>query len=305
MTGLLKRIAWAVAGMLVAGAILDALVNARTVFVSPKATYWGTAAVLVLGMLTQVFLKTYGLGWKAGHQLIRVKGLGVSIFYGLLGVLFLLWVPRLYRADLSHNHRNLALGEHYSRLTEQLGAVDKNNEPLRAVRVAAVVELGAMARKYPEWRPQIIKVLCTYMRINANRLSRQGLRSAPPPEDWIAVTNILVDTTVVRDSLSSLIDLTGAMLYRMNLSGARLRGATLAAADFFEADLSSSDLRGADLSGAILVAAYLRDADLRDAYMVERDHMDPASLYDAGFDGADLRGAQILYVVGLDSGQFV
>ena len=45
-------------------------------------------------------------------------------------------------------------------------------------------------------------------------------------------------------------DLSGADLYRANLSGAYLRGA---------------DLRGADLSGANLSGAYLRGADLRGA----------------------------------------
>jgi hypothetical protein len=305
MTGILKRIGWAVAGILLAGALLDALVNARTLFVSSETTYWGTAVVLILGLLTQLFLRTFGLGWKAGRQRVKVKGLGISIFYGLFGVLVLLWAPRLFRSDLSSSSHNLALAEHYSQLAEQLGAVDKNNEPLRAVRVAAIAELGAMATEYPEWRPQIIKVLCTYLRINANRFSRQGLRIAPPPEDWMAAVNVLSDSTIVSDSLSSLIDLTGAMLYRMDLSGARLRGATLAEADFFEADLSSSDLRNADLSGALLIAAFLNNADLRNAYMIERDHMDPADLAGADFDGADLRGAQILYVRGLESGQLV
>ena len=60
-------------------------------------------------------------------------------------------------------------------------------------------------------------------------------------------------------------DLAGAVLNRVDLSGADLRGANLAGARLYLAGLSGADLRNANLQGAGLGGADLAGADLRGA----------------------------------------
>ncbi|NIA04593.1 MAG: hypothetical protein GWP11_01325 [Proteobacteria bacterium] len=60
-------------------------------------------------------------------------------------------------------------------------------------------------------------------------------------------------------------DLAGAVLNRVDLSGADLRGANLAGARLYLAGLSGADLRNANLQGAALGGADLAGADLRGA----------------------------------------
>ncbi len=87
--------------------------------------------------------------------------------------------------------------------------------------------------------------------------------------------------------------LSGAILYKADLTGANLedadlRGADLIAADLRDADLEFADLRNADLSGARLVQALLNPADLSGA------RLDNADLTGAYMGGATLRGARLL-----------
>lgn len=76
------------------------------------------------------------------------------------------------------------------------------------------------------------------------------------------------------------VDLQGAKLAGVDLTGAILVGANLAGADFWGANLSGADLTGANLSGANLGGANLSDANLTDA-----------DLSDANLEGAELTGA--------------
>jgi uncharacterized protein YjbI with pentapeptide repeats len=87
-------------------------------------------------------------------------------------------------------------------------------------------------------------------------------------------------------------DLSGAYLYRADLSGADLRGAHLIRASFRGGDLSGAnltraDLRDVDLSGVHLYRADLSGADLREADLHD------AELIGANFRGGDLSGANL------------
>ena len=95
-------------------------------------------------------------------------------------------------------------------------------------------------------------------------------------------------------------DLSGARLYRANLSnaylsGAYLYGANLPKADLREAILSRADLREAILNSAVLRGADLSEADLSDADLSEADlsdaHLSDAFLFRADLGEADLSGA--------------
>ena len=89
------------------------------------------------------------------------------------------------------------------------------------------------------------------------------------------------ENATIKDALQQAIkentNLSGAYLYRADLSGAYLRGA----------DLSGADLSGANLSGANLYGANLYGADLYGAYL------SGANLYGANLYGANLRGANL------------
>jgi hypothetical protein len=78
-------------------------------------------------------------------------------------------------------------------------------------------------------------------------------------------------------------DLSGADLRHVNLNMANLGGANLAQANFGAADLLGAKFRGADLRGADLNSANLRGADLRGADLVG------AKLWETVFAETDLR----------------
>lgn len=291
-----KRALWVLGGILAAGAIIGAFVNARAI-VTPRVTYWGTAGIAVGAAALHSWLRIRGIEWSTGTQHVRLRGLGISIISATAGALLLLWFPRLpLPVLLGEPPTSAPLDQRYAAVIGQLGAVDRDNKPAIPVRIAAMMELGAVARASRDWRPRVIQVLCSYLRTNANRWAREELRVAPPPDDWVVAVTLLSDTSIVSDSLSAFIDLTGAMLYRMDLTHVHFRRAILVGADFFEADLSFADLRDADLSGAYLASASLYGADLRGALMVEREHLDPADAQETEFDSSDVRGATFLYV---------
>jgi uncharacterized protein YjbI with pentapeptide repeats len=86
--------------------------------------------------------------------------------------------------------------------------------------------------------------------------------------------------------------LSGAKLFKADLSDANLLNANLSGADLFKADLFKANLSGADLSGADLSDSNLFKADLSDANLSGADLSD-ANLSGANLTGADLRGANL------------
>ena len=87
------------------------------------------------------------------------------------------------------------------------------------------------------------------------------------------------------------VNLSGAVLYHAQLSGADLRMANLQGASLDGANLSDADLRSADLSGAKLWDANLSDANLQGANLTEAQ-LWGANLSDADLFLANLTGAK-------------
>lgn len=86
------------------------------------------------------------------------------------------------------------------------------------------------------------------------------------------------------------LNLIGADLSKVRLSGASLLGAQLVKADLSKADLSEANLSHANLSDADLHESKLLRANLSDAYLAG------ANLIDADLSGACLHGANLAYV---------
>lgn len=82
-------------------------------------------------------------------------------------------------------------------------------------------------------------------------------------------------------------DLTGAVLKRMDLSGADLSGAILVDANLHDARLGGANLEGADLTRANLNKVRAQRANLRNATLTG------AMGFASHFDGADLSGARM------------
>jgi uncharacterized protein YjbI with pentapeptide repeats len=124
------------------------------------------------------------------------------------------------------------------------------------------------------------------------------------PSRKTALMQFLVEADLLRrvdgrDPIISLrgADLSDAMLFNAELSGANLRfanlseadlsGASLRGADLFLANLRGARLRFAGLSGATLIQADLSGANLRE------DNLSEADLFLANLRGANLRGANL------------
>lgn len=90
-------------------------------------------------------------------------------------------------------------------------------------------------------------------------------------------------------------NLSGAVLWNLNISGAKLEGSDMRDGDFRSSnfrgsDLSSADIRNAALNGAILERANLHKTNLGWARLYQADFKD-ANLTDANLESTDLRGA--------------
>jgi uncharacterized protein YjbI with pentapeptide repeats len=84
----------------------------------------------------------------------------------------------------------------------------------------------------------------------------------------------------------------GAVLYGMDLTGARLQGAQLEGADLRYTKLGGADLRGANLNKAKLANADLRDVNLG-PLLISNERLLPARLERSDARYADLRGAEL------------
>lgn len=69
-------------------------------------------------------------------------------------------------------------------------------------------------------------------------------------------------------------NLAGTQLYLANLAGANLQNANLQGAALGGADLAGADLRGANLTGAIIEGAYLKDARMDGTVIIKRPYLD-------------------------------
>lgn len=102
-------IAAAATGFLLLGNVLDAVSNAFA-FVPPLVTYVGTAVLIVIMVSAQLALARRSLPWRKHGKIIRVTGLRMGSVVVLLGMIALLWIPRLFDRRDSSSVPALRLG---------------------------------------------------------------------------------------------------------------------------------------------------------------------------------------------------
>ena len=197
--------------------------------------------------------------------------------------------------------------DRFTKAIEQLGSEKLD------VRIGGIYALERIARDSEKDHPAVMEVLTAFIREH----SREPWPAPDPASRVQALStrpDVRVAATVVgrRDAKRDIqrIDLTGAFLWSVDLTGASLRNALLVGADLTGADLTDADLTGAFLAGAHLSAAHLSrvhldGADLPDTYFIRaflvgaylrsanlsRAHLDGAVLDAAHLDGAVLAGA--------------
>ncbi|MGH7454994.1 MAG: hypothetical protein ACRENG_26795, partial [bacterium] len=82
-------------GMLAAGEFFDTLVN-TLLLVTPRMTYISSTAIIGIWAFLEMLLKRRGLLWHAKDgQPVRIRGLGNKVRGALIGVIILLWLPRV------------------------------------------------------------------------------------------------------------------------------------------------------------------------------------------------------------------
>ncbi len=88
-------VAAAVLGFLMVGAVLDAASNAISL-ISPRVTYLGTAAFLGVALAAEALLRRHPIRWVVNGQATNIRRLQAIPLATLLGMVLLLWVPRIF-----------------------------------------------------------------------------------------------------------------------------------------------------------------------------------------------------------------
>jgi len=177
-------------------------------------------------------------------------------------------------------------------------AVDQVGSDKLDVRLGGMYALERLMRESPGDQPNLVAVLCAYVRLHATAspAGRASPAAAEPlgPRAFVRpglATDVQTALTIVarrprsgehEEIDLSGADLSGAQLYSAKLAGANLVEANLSGAMLIQADLSKAGLIGADLSRAELAYSDLRDAILFDTNLTD------ANLYHANLADADL-----------------
>lgn len=77
------------------GALLDAISNAVSI-ISPMVTYAVSIIILSVMLIQKPVLSRYPVNWKISNgQVVQLRQIGIQMKLALLGVLMLLWLPRI------------------------------------------------------------------------------------------------------------------------------------------------------------------------------------------------------------------
>lgn len=158
-------LAYIVAGIVVAGSILDAVSNSLQL-VTPRIAAIATAAIVVVLGVTEAVARITHFRWNfPGMSTSRVTRLGSRWFLGAVGVIATLWVPTL---------------------VSRLHPPPLPADPLR-YRYVTLDSGDArlfVARHIPEaWRPEISHG--AFIVPNGPFLALQNLAPPPPKADWL------------------------------------------------------------------------------------------------------------------------
>lgn len=163
---LLVIVYWVLLGIFAFGSWLDSISNAITL-VTPPLTYIGTAMALTLLPIIHFHLKRRPLNWLAKNgQISPITGLGPKPIFMTLGMVVLLWVPRIWTIESSNlAPRVTKLEDTISRIEKDIsiGVLDNSHEKTNAAtELAAKIPENATAyaralkliaeQKYPQAR---------------------------------------------------------------------------------------------------------------------------------------------------------
>ncbi|MHC3475482.1 DUF3710 domain-containing protein, partial [Streptomyces sp. 7R007] len=138
-------------------------------------------------------------------------------------------------------------------------------------QLVAVRDLAATMHEQPHTTPEIVSILCAYLR--RTRPAYQNLDLTPA--DQAALQAIREHPARMNTTIDlSGTDLTGGNLSSAPLAGAVLRGTVLNLADLELADLRGAELHAAKLRGARLAGANLDRAGGLNASMLQQAHVD-------------------------------
>jgi len=245
------------------------------------------------------------LRWMyARHEQLRNLGL---FFAAIIGLPLLIWrgvsLDRSSRAtqkqaeNTEFQMRNLEkqaenaskshVADTYSRAIEQLGAVDNKGEPNLELRLGGLYALEKVAKANEDYHPQIMEVLCAYVRMHCPK-KIDNKKNDPKPEKNDS------DIESPRMDIQACLTIIGRRnrLFnkgsKLDLSRVQINGAILATADLSEVGFFKADLLGAFLNNANLSGAYFNDANLTEAILTR------ANLSGAFISRADLSGAWLM-----------
>lgn len=82
------------AGILFLGSVLDTISSTLSL-ISKDISFWGTIVLIVLWLTISLFLKLHPLTWIINDNKTKLKGLNPKINFAILGIIIMLWLPRI------------------------------------------------------------------------------------------------------------------------------------------------------------------------------------------------------------------
>ena len=213
---------------------------------------------------------------------------------GVIAILLAVWRSRVAEQQATTSQEGL-LNERYQKGAEMLGS------EVLSVRMGGIYALQRLSEEHPEqYHVQIMRLFCAFVRHPTQRGESEtpvavGVVAAVPDETPVeASERIREDVQAVMEAIGYRnrrgISLEMQAEFTLNLRGADIRNASLEGANLSGANFTEASLRHARLTHANLSRAILWHADLASFVDPELPVMYPTLL-----DGANLRGANLMY----------
>jgi hypothetical protein len=172
----------------------------------------------------------------------------------------------------------------YTKAIEQLGAVDNEGNPRLELRLGGLYALEKIAKANKDYHPQIMEVLCAYVRMYRSidsqinpieaEIKKEELYATYSSEVPIPPPSIDIQTCLaIIGRRQNSFDIDRLNLSEVNFCGTDLGEANLSQADFCRAEFIETVFTGAEFSEA---------------------NFDNAEFFQAKLEGADLTGAKNL-----------
>lgn len=245
------------------------------------------------------------LSWLfANHEELRNLGLLAAAGFGLMLLGWRAWSQdRSSKAarEQAENASKSHVADTYTKAIEQLGAVDSKGEPNLELRLGGLYALEKIALANSDYHPQIMEVLCAYIRMHCPNDFDSEEDDSEPNFEPLSIDIQACLTVIGRRNASQ--DRGQLVLYDVDINGANLSRANLRNASFFKANLKSVILVEANLSDAKLRKANLAEANLNNTNLECTDlieanlrgaHLICAKLYKAALCKANLNKATLI-----------